>query len=141
MKKNQSNIETLQAMIEKAYGKLAAAHKDIDFGFFDDASSRSYYGAFHAISAVLAEQGLSFSSHAMTLGTFNREFVKTGIFPTDTFRKLQRLYEDRQTGDYDCSRSIDQETAENNVANAEWLVNACRKYLENTLGQSLLGKK
>ena len=138
MSENDSKHDVLKAMLQKAYDKLATAHKDMEFGFFGDASSRSYYAAFHAISAVLAEKGMTFSSHAMTLGSFNREFVKSGIFPSDTFRKLQRLYEDRQTGDYDFSRNINQETAQIDITDAEWLVNRCLEYLEKTLGQPLL---
>ena len=138
MKENQSNIESLRAMLEKAFGKLATARKDLEYGYFDDVCSRAYYGAFHAVSAVLAEKGLAFSSHAQTLGAFNREFVKSGIFTADTFRKLQRLYEDRQTGDYDLSRNIDRETAKKDLVDAEWLIDTCRKYLEEKVGQPLI---
>ena len=90
---------------------------------------------------MLAERGLAFSSHAMTLGTFNREFVKPGIFPPDTFRKLQRLYEDRQISDYDWSRNLDQETAQKDIDDAEWLVDICLQHLEKNLGQSLCDKE
>jgi len=97
-------------------------------------ASRAYYAVFHAISAVLAEQGLSFSSHAQTLGAFNREFVKTGIFPPHSYRILQRLFEDRQLGDYDWSRDLDKETAENDVRDAESLISICIKHLEEKTG-------
>jgi len=128
--------EVLRGMMNKANEKLAAAKMDIKTGFFGDASSRAYYAAFHAVSAILASHGLTFSSHAQTLGTFNREFVKTGIFPSDSFRKVQRLFEDRQVADYDWNRSVDKETAEKDVADAEWLVNECRSYLERRTGIS-----
>jgi uncharacterized protein (UPF0332 family) len=70
------------------------------------------------------------------LAAFNREFVKTGVFPSDTFRKLQRLFEDRQVADYDWTREIDKQTAQKNLDDAQWLVDACAKYLEKALGQS-----
>ncbi|MFC1783320.1 HEPN domain-containing protein [Planctomycetota bacterium] len=137
MNEHRATPEALRAMLKKARDKLTTARKDIEFEFYADAASRSYYGAFHAVSAVLAEQGLSYTSHAQTLGAFNREFVKTGIFPPDTFRKLQRLFEDRQVGDYDWSVSIDKETAAKDIDEAEWLVDACIEYLEEKIGQSL----
>jgi hypothetical protein len=93
-------FEVLQAMVRKACQKLASARKDFDSGLFDDSVSRAYYATFHAVSAVLAAHGLSFSSHAQTLDAFNRELVKTGVFPPDSFRKLQRLLEDRHVADY-----------------------------------------
>lgn len=137
MNEHRATPEALRAMLKKARDKLTTARKDIEFEFYADAASRAYYGAFHAISAVLAEQGLSYTSHAQTLGAFNREFVKTGIFPPDTFRKLQRLFEDRQVGDYDWSVSIDKETSAKDIAEAEWLVDACLEYLEKKIDQSL----
>jgi uncharacterized protein (UPF0332 family) len=127
--------DVLQAMLWKARENLASAQKNLDSGFYGDVASRAYYAAFHAISAVLADHGLTFSSHAQTLGSFNRELIKTGVFPADTFRKLQRLFEDRQVADYDWNISVDEETAKQDLADAEWLVNACREYLEKRTGQ------
>ena len=137
MNEHRATPDVLRSMLKKARDKLATAHKDIKYEFYADAASRSYYGAFHAVTAVLAERGLSYTSHGQTLGAFNREFVKTGIFPSDTFRKLQRLFEDRQVGDYDWSTSIDKETAAKDIDEAEWLVDACLEYLEKKIGQSL----
>lgn len=64
----------LKAMIHKAEEKLEVARKDFEMGYYGDATSRAYYAVFHAISAVLAKHGLTFSSHAQTIGTFNCMF-------------------------------------------------------------------
>lgn len=122
--------EVLSAMLAKADEMLTSARRDLQAGACGDAASRAYYAVFHALSASLASRGLSFSSHSQTLGTFNREFVKTGIFPPETSRKLQRLFEDRQTADYDWNRHVDGQTAREDVTDAEWLVTACREYIE-----------
>jgi uncharacterized protein (UPF0332 family) len=98
-------------------------------GFDGEASSRAYYAVFHAITAVLATRGLAFSSHAQTIGAFNREFVKTGLFPSGTTRILQRLFEDRQVADYEWIVSVDRQTAREDVANAQTLVEACAQYV------------
>jgi len=140
MNQHQATPQALRAMLKKAQQKLAAASKDMEFGFFGEASSRAYYAAFHAVSAVLAHHGLAFSSHAQTLAAFNREFVRTAVFPSDTFRKLQRLFEDRQLADYDWTRDIDKKTAQKNLDDAQWLVDACTEYLEKALGYSLRDK-
>ena len=128
--------EVLQTMLRKASEKLAIAKKILESEFYDDAASRAYYAAFHAISAVLAERGLTFSSHAQVHGAFNREFVKTGLFPANTFNKIRRLFKDRQVGDYEWSSIIDKEGAERDIADAEWLVNECREYIEKRTGRS-----
>ena len=73
MNEYKSTPDVLRAMLRKAREKLASARKNLDSGFYGDVASRAYYAAFHAISAVLADRGLTFSSHAQTLGAFNRE--------------------------------------------------------------------
>lgn len=116
-------------MISKAEEKLAAARRDFAAGAYGDVASRAYYAVYHAIIAVLASKGFAFSSHAQTLGAFNREYVKTGLFPRDSFRKIQRLFEDRQAADYDWRAAIDQKTARIDLEDAISLVEACKAYL------------
>ena len=128
-----ANAETLQAILAKAREKLAAAERELTSGFAGEAASRAYYAAFHAITAVLAARGLAFASHAQTIGAFNREFVKTGLFPPETIRQLQRLFEDRQTADYDWVNTVDAETAAADVAAAQALVTACMVHVEDHL--------
>ena len=119
------------ALLAKAARTLEAAQSVIENGFFDDASSRAYYTAFHAASAALAGRGLFFSSHGQVMGAFNREFVKTGLCPVEAFQKIRRLFQDRHTGDYDASRSLDEETGRRAVEDAAWLVDECRRLIEN----------
>lgn len=129
--------EALKGMLAKANGKLAAARRELKSGTPDEAVSRAYYAAYHAISAVLASQGCAFSSHAQTLGGFNARFVRTGLFPKDTTRILHRLFENRQTADYDWTVVVELESARRDVKDAAKLVAACRNHLK----RSLLGSK
>lgn len=128
-----ASADTLRAILAKANEKLAAAERELAAGFAGEAASRAYYAVFHAIAAVLATRGLSFSSHAQIIGAFNREFVKTGRFPSESTRHLQRLFQDRQTADYDCISVVDVETATRDVADAKTLVAACVEEIEKHL--------
>jgi uncharacterized protein (UPF0332 family) len=120
----------LREMFAKAERKMVSARLSLEAGQYDDAASRAYYAVFHAVSAVLAERGLAYSSHGQTLGAFNREIVKTGSLPSDTFAKIQRLFQDRHTGDYDVSRFLDEDTGRRAVEDATWLVAECRRLVE-----------
>jgi uncharacterized protein (UPF0332 family) len=124
----------VRAMMAKAMQKLARAQQDLADGFPEEAVSRSYYAAFHAVTAVLATRGLSYSSHAQTIGAFSREFVKTGLMPAGSSRQLRRLFEDRQTADYDCLRTIDTQTATEAVAAAKALLDECQKHMGSATG-------
>ena len=129
----RADQEILMDMLAKADQKIVSARTSFDAGHHDDAASRAYYGAFHALSAVLAARGLFYSSHGQTLGAFNREVVKAGLLPPEAFTMIQRLFKDRHTGDYDVSRSLDEETGRRAVADAEWIVQEIRLLLKEHL--------
>ncbi len=118
-------------MLKKAHSKLTTARSNLAQGYFDDAASRAYYAAFHAISAVLLTKGLHFSSHAQVIGAFNKEFVHTGLLPVTFTRQLQNLFEERQTGDYDFEEQIDASDCGQDLADAEMIVNECENYLKS----------
>jgi uncharacterized protein (UPF0332 family) len=120
----------ISKMLEKAESKLKTAKIDFENGQFDDSISRAYYAVFHAITAVLLSRQLTFSSHSQVIGAFNKEFVKTGIFPKDFTAIIQGLFADRQTGDYDIYDLIDSDTAAAGVKNATMLISSIRHYLE-----------
>ena len=121
--------DEIKNMLEKAERKLGSAKKLFEIGEYEDAVSRAYYAVLHAISAVLFSKGLSFSKHAQVIGSFNKEFIKTGIFPKDFTKILTRLYEDRQIGDYSYTDFPDEETAAQDIEDAQRILLACKKYL------------
>ena len=108
----------------------------MDAGDWEEASARSYYAAFHAISAVLLSRNLAFSKHAQTIGSFNREFVKSGIFPSDFGAILKRLMENRMEGDYGVIARLGEEDANADTVDAEKILNKCVEYLEKVSGVS-----
>jgi uncharacterized protein (UPF0332 family) len=57
------------------------------------------------------------------------EFVKTTIFPKDSFRKIQRLFNDRHARDYDWN-IIDKQTAEQDLKDAEYIIELCKQQLK-----------
>lgn len=114
----------MAALITHARSKLNAARVLLDARAWGDAASRAYYAAFHAVSAVLLARGEAYSSHAQVLGAFNRDLVHAGVFPREFTAVLARLFEDRQTGDYDPTAQIDEEEARRDVEDAQRVVDA-----------------
>lgn len=66
----------------------------------DASASRSYYAAFHAVSALFAFQQLSFSKHAGIERAVHRDLVKTGLWSAETGAAFSWLASLRYTGDY-----------------------------------------
>lgn len=125
--------EAIEALLNKAKSKLKTAQIDFDNNQYDDAVSRAYYAVFHAISATLLSKNLVYSSHSQTIGAFNKEFVKTNVFPKDVTAQIQALYEERQTGDYDAIAQIDEETAQECISQAKRIIILIEQYLTENL--------
>lgn len=125
-----ADIDVIKAMLSKAHEKLKTALIDFDNKRYDDSVSRSYYAVYHAISAVLLSKGLHFSSHGQTIGAFNREFVKIKKFPAVFTKMIEKLFNERQTGDYDFESYIDEDIAQEDLTHAEDILKSCEEYLK-----------
>lgn len=116
-------------MLARAAKKLKVAELLLDNGAWDDAASRAYYTAFHGISALLLSRGKTFSRHAQLIGAFNRDFVKNHTFDREFTTLLTRLFEDRQSGDYDVISELTEQEARRDVADARRILDAIEVYL------------
>jgi uncharacterized protein (UPF0332 family) len=119
----------LEQLLQKAEEKLRVAELLLKEDAPSDAASRAYYAAFHAVTALHLSRGNAYTSHGQVIGRFNKDFVKTGILPGTFTRILTRLFEDRQSGDYDVADALSQEDAERDVADAREIVYVIRSYL------------
>jgi uncharacterized protein (UPF0332 family) len=55
---------------------------------------------FYSAQAMRLTKNISSSSHKGVISTFGIHFVKTGVFPREMGRELNRAFEKRQIGDY-----------------------------------------
>lgn len=120
--------------IQKSHRLLKTARVDFESGDYDSASSRAYYAVFHMMEGALLLKGLSYSKHSATIGAFNFNFIKTGIFPKEFSKSIEILFEQRQLGDYDVEANISNEDAEQNINIASEIVEAIEKFLKKELG-------
>ena len=67
--------------LQTAREDLKAAKILLESGEYRGANNRAYYAIFHAINAVHALNGNSYKRHKDAIANFNKEYVKTGIFP------------------------------------------------------------
>jgi len=119
----------LSALLNSALEKLDTARILYENARYDDAASRVYYAVFHAMTAALLSKGLSYSSHGQVIGAFNREFIKTGIFPKKYSSIIQALFDDRQIGDYGILVKISKTTAREHINKAEKMIKEIRLFL------------
>jgi uncharacterized protein (UPF0332 family) len=86
-------------------------------------------------------KNMTFSSHSQTIGAFNKEFVRHGVFPKEFNKILDRLFMDRMDADYATYFGLSESRARKNVDDAEKILNACIKYIEETTGSSMSEKE
>lgn len=65
------------------------------------ANNRAYYSIFYSIRAVLAMERTDFKRHKDVLAYFNKNYVKTEIFPRQLGRKIIIASKVREDSDYD----------------------------------------
>ena len=84
----------------------------------DDAASRAYYAAFHAVSALFAAQGRTFVRHTALRAAVHRDLVHTCIWPAALGETFDALWELRDTGDYGGAMHVSADDATAAVAAA-----------------------
>ena len=81
--------------IETAKEDLKSAKILRDSNIYKGANNRAYYSVFHAINAVHGLRGIAYKRHKDAIANFNKEYVKTEIFPRDIGRKISGMEEIR----------------------------------------------
>lgn len=76
--------------IETAQSDIKAAEILLNAKEFRGANNRAYYGIYHAISAIHALDGNAYKRHKDALANFNKNYIKTEIFPRKLGRKNRR---------------------------------------------------
>lgn len=73
----------------------------IENELWNSAINRMYYACFHAVSALLIKNGIQVKTHMGVRQAFGLHFVKTGMITLELGRVFSRIYDKRQSSDYD----------------------------------------
>ena len=90
MQENNEIIPKLE--IEKAGNALDEAKILFGSGKYYGAANRSYYAAFHAMSALLIHDGYAMKKHGGVIAKFRELYIKTGIFRCDFYYTIKPGY-------------------------------------------------
>ena len=122
--------------IETAKSDLKSANILLKEGEYRGANNRAYYAIYHAISAVHALDEKSYKRHKDTLANFNRDYVRTEIFPKAFGRKIAQAEEIRHASDYDDFYIATKEKAEEQIMTAKELIEQIESYCTNRLSET-----
>ncbi|MDI6774059.1 MAG: HEPN domain-containing protein [Verrucomicrobiota bacterium] len=101
----------------------------LDRGSLRGAADRTYYAAFHAVSALALSQGKVFAKHQGVISFFHADCVRTGQFDACHGRALQQAFEARTEADYEDDAILDRETVSGRLADVRKLIEAIKAVL------------
>ena len=100
---------------------------------YKGSNNRAYYAIFHAVNAVHALDGNGYKRHKDAIANFNKEYVKTEIFPRTMGRKIGEAEEIRHASDYDDFYIASKEEAERQVSVAEEFLQMVEEYIRTRI--------
>ena len=90
----------------------------------DSAASRAYYAAFHAVSALFAIQGKTFTHHRAVEAAVHRDLVHAQTWSVELGAAFSWLVRLRRTGDYGGSMHVSLDEAQEAVDKAYSILHA-----------------
>ena len=116
--------------IEVAKEDLNSAKLLLEAKSFRGANNRAYYAIFHAINAVHSLNGVSYKKHKDALSNFNKEYVKTEIFPRSIGRRIAEAEEIRHASYYDDFYIATEEEASEQIDLAEEFIRMVEEFIQ-----------
>ena len=121
--------------IETSKSDIKAAEILLSAREFRGANNRAFYGIYHAVSAIHALDGNAYKRHKDALANFNKNYVKTEIFPRKLGKRIVESEEIRHASDYDDFYIATREEAEEQIQTAKELVRLVEEYVRQRWNQ------
>lgn len=129
MQEEKNTLEFAKYRLEKAKETLSSArilYKNNDFA---GANNRAYYSIFYAIRAVLAIERVDFKRHKDVIAYFNKNYIKTEIFPRKMGSKITQAQTIREDSDYDDEYRPSSEKTLQQIETANELISIVEEFL------------
>ena len=123
--------EEIDLHMQRAAEKLEAAKYLFEGEYYNDAASRAYYSMFHAASALLLTKDIAPFTHRELIKKFGLEFVKQDIIDEWYAKALRNQKDMRELGDYDVTRDITEDEAEQLIENAKRFLDEIEDAIES----------
>lgn len=130
-----TQMDVVKHRLQVAKEDLDTANLTFEAGQYRGANNRAYYSIFHTISAVLAIEGIAFKKHKDTLSYFNKNYVRTEIFPRELGRKIVKAEEIRHASDYDTFYIASKEVTAQQIQTAKQILALAEKYLKEKMSE------
>lgn len=100
MKKSDARQTLIMLWLAKADDAMASAELELKQGHTSFAVNRLYYACFYAVTALLLQDEKQFARHSAVKSEFVKTYIKSGRINVKWNKFYQKLFDDRQEGDY-----------------------------------------
>ena len=105
--------------VEKARNTLNEAKGIAQLQYWNAVANRLYYSCYYITGALLIANNHTAHTHSGVIHLLGMHFIKTGVVSKEAGKFYSKLYELRQTGDYDDMFNLTQEDIEPLILPAE----------------------
>ena len=102
----------------------------IDAKRLNGAANRMYYAVFHAVCALLINDGHQVNTHKGSHALFNQKYIRTGVMPKEYGQLYNQLQTMREESDYNCAYDVEMEELEQRLEPAKKLIDAIEEYVK-----------
>ena len=134
--KQQLTEEDRRALVayrlERAHETMKEIPYHIENGYYATAVNRLYYACYYATVALLVSKGLQSATHNGVKILLGLHFVHTGKLENKHGKTFSRLYELRQSGDYDDFVYCDKDMTDEYFPKAQAFIEAVEELINNS---------
>ena len=127
---NEEIRQAVHLRLEQARETLEEANVLHEHGLWRGVINRSYYAMFYSVLALGVSGQVILSKHSQAIAFFDKEYIKTGVFPRELSRSLHLAFDQRQVNDYGDIWTVSQEEAETVLSEARSFIETVGAYLD-----------
>ncbi|MBO7489581.1 MAG: HEPN domain-containing protein [Bacteroidales bacterium] len=91
----------VEQRVRRAYDTWNETRGIVEGGYWLAAANRMYYACYYLTTALLASHNIAANTHTGVIRMLGMHFVSKGLISKDMGHYYGRLFEMRQSGDYD----------------------------------------
>jgi uncharacterized protein (UPF0332 family) len=129
MNEKEARQTLIKLWLEKSQDAIVSAELELNQGHLAFTVNRLYYACFYAATAVLLRDGKQFSKHSAVKSEFARAYFKTGKIDVKWHKFYQKLFDDRQEGDYIPTVEFEKDSVSGRLAQAKEFVDLMRNII------------
>jgi hypothetical protein len=107
------SAEERRTLVEKELERARETFEEIEVlrqaGKWNGAANRVYYSVFHAVNALLINDGIQTVRHKSSHALFSQNYIKTGKLPLEFGKLYNNLQTLREKSDYNCFYDVDEQ--------------------------------